>query len=1037
MASEPDSSGLGSFEGKITSPSRLGKQKTSNISAQFDFSIPGLGQVQQELLGVSNALKELKSTLHSMSSSFTAGPIVNMLAEIRKEAAATSQSLNGLSSAVAGAAGAGSAGSHVGRASAAQASSMGNSTSQYAGMAAASSQSAGAAINSAGGGTASGSALGNLGTKLGSQIAKSTSIISSTPLVGGLLGAAADISMMPMRFTRERVQTNRAASLAMSQELTPYQWSTGGSNNMQDMLWNLKNFPGGMQGDVSDILNALTIGRRSGAQYGFGMQGAGGRYSNQFYQNVSDFQKITPGLGAGQIAQTVGNQLNNTQSQQAAAFYTGGAFSMVAAGGKGMKSASEWAEGILKWLQNQRPGKDRGKAFNYGELLGQNFPGSNINAWFDTVGVSGEMRDYWWSWALARVNQGGSGADVFKNMEKGGLESNQAWRRLSSQNALSRNEFGLAGQMSGAYATRERSNTWYNQAIGAATNRMIPAFANSPVGRVLAYLPDEIEDFVWNALESSGPLGQLVGGTTFNAQMLTGGAMQAAGIGDPGDMGAPYDQYGGRSTAGLNPDLRSKIARMMKANPRLSMTSGLRDSYTQAKLAKKGIGNFGSGSANIGSPHAGGWAADLGPRSEYGWLMKNAHKFGLETASKYGEPWHIQVAGTTVPARNPGGRGNIGDPGDVGNPFDWAVDQVGGAIGWGIDQGKKLPVVGTVFKGIDAFGDALQMLGKVLGTVFSSFSKMQELTTGGGLLDMSNLNSGSLEKKIGQFIGMSTLKGGAADQMIRDQPGLTSGWSTNLNLQGLNFNGSGGGFVPGGGDGGGGGGMGARFSGGASSSSGVASILQKYAGGRTAASPKSASGLESKIGAALAAAAAAGFSGDELITLVSLAGRESRFQPEAYNGNLATKDNSYGLWQINTLGGMWDAMKGPLGLTSKDQLKDPMNNARAARFLFDQNPIPFFAWGPYKSESPLHGGAENWVPAVYSVAQQQGYIGDPGMAYEAMGGGRAPQAPVNFYNQFNIQSGGMGGSGVDVGRLVPMMADRLEQTMNQRLAARR
>jgi ABC-type microcin C transport system permease subunit YejB len=44
MASEPDSSGLGSFEGKITSPSRLGKQKTSNISAQFDFSIPGLGR---------------------------------------------------------------------------------------------------------------------------------------------------------------------------------------------------------------------------------------------------------------------------------------------------------------------------------------------------------------------------------------------------------------------------------------------------------------------------------------------------------------------------------------------------------------------------------------------------------------------------------------------------------------------------------------------------------------------------------------------------------------------------------------------------------------------------------------------------------------------------------------------------------------------------------------------------------------------------------------------------------------------------------
>lgn len=37
--------------------------------------------------------------------------------------------------------------------------------------------------------------------------------------------------------------------------------------------------------------------------------------------------------------------------------------------------------------------------------------------------------------------------------------------------------------------------------------------------------------------------------------------------------------------------------------------------------------------------------------------------------------------------------------------------------------------------------------------------------------------------------------------------------------------------------------------------------------------------------------------------LVSIAGRESGFNPSAYNGNVSTGDNSHGLFQINTLGG--------------------------------------------------------------------------------------------------------------------------------------
>ena len=128
-------------------------------------------------------------------------------------------------------------------------------------------------------------------------------------------------------------------------------------------------------------------------------------------------------------------------------------------------------------------------------------------------------------------------------------------------------------------------------------------------------------------------------------------------------------------------------------------------------------------------------------------------------------------------------------------------------------------------------------------------------------------------------------------------------------------------------------------------------------------------------------------------------------------------------------------MSKALGISSRSALYDPVTNARAAKWKFDQHRTPFFAWGPYKDppQPPLFGGAEDWVPAVYSVAQESGYTGDIGMDYQAAGGGSVRSTVMNFNNQFHIQGGAAGNSGMDIGRLVPIMADRLEEEMKKRL----
>jgi hypothetical protein len=74
----------------------------------------------------------------------------------------------------------------------------------------------------------------------------------------------------------------------------------------------------------------------------------------------------------------------------------------------------------------------------------------------------------------------------------------------------------------------------------------------------------------------------------------------------------------------------------------------------------------------------------------------------------------------------------------------------------------------------------------------------------------------------------------------------------------------------------------------------------------------------------------AGFQGEELRKAWAVAMRESNGRPGAFNGNAATGDKSYGLFQINMLGSMGASRMKQFGLSSEKDLLDPLVNAKAA-----------------------------------------------------------------------------------------------------------
>lgn len=98
----------------------------------------------------------------------------------------------------------------------------------------------------------------------------------------------------------------------------------------------------------------------------------------------------------------------------------------------------------------------------------------------------------------------------------------------------------------------------------------------------------------------------------------------------------------------------------------------------------------------------------------------------------------------------------------------------------------------------------------------------------------------------------------------------------------------------------------------------------------------------------------AGFKGEALKIAYAIAMAESGGNARAYNGK--GPDNSYGLFQINMLGNMGPARRKQYGLSSNDDLFDPLTNAKVA----------------FK----LSNGGKNWQPwATYTGSDGKGSDG--------------------------------------------------------------
>jgi tape measure domain-containing protein len=132
-------------------------------------------------------------------------------------------------------------------------------------------------------------------------------------------------------------------------------------------------------------------------------------------------------------------------------------------------------------------------------------------------------------------------------------------------------------------------------------------------------------------------------------------------------------------------------------------------------------------------------------------------------------------------------------------------------------------------------------------------------------------------------------------------------------------------------------------------------------GGGTA-SPGSVGRGQLGVGNLVALARSAGFRGQDAAVMAAIAMAESGGRSSAYNGNAATGDKSYGLWQINMLGGMGPQRRRAFGIGNNEALFDPATNANAARQVFGSQ--GFGAWSVYRS-----GAYKDYLPAAMAASR--------------------------------------------------------------------
>jgi len=93
---------------------------------------------------------------------------------------------------------------------------------------------------------------------------------------------------------------------------------------------------------------------------------------------------------------------------------------------------------------------------------------------------------------------------------------------------------------------------------------------------------------------------------------------------------------------------------------------------------------------------------------------------------------------------------------------------------------------------------------------------------------------------------------------------------------------------------------------------------------------------------------AVGFRGQGLVKAWAVAKKESNGRPLAFNGNVKTGDNSYGIFQINMLGMLKEGRKDKFGLNFNSELLNPVINAQVAYHMSNGGKN----WSAWKGMTP-------------------------------------------------------------------------------------
>jgi hypothetical protein len=367
-----------------------------------------------------------------------------------------------------------------------------------------------------------------------------------------------------------------------------------------------------------------------------GASGRPGQRFGAYAQSIKQMQEVMPGLDAEQGANAQAAIFNNVQGIKLSRILFGGSAITPNKPNGEAKTQNEYFRDVLGQLQKlPRPNGQHG-AWTRQEIMQMNFPGSRLNAWLSAI-LPPEVMPMWYEWAINNALSVEKGQGELSNdpkiaksqLERAGRGRSLATNAQETTNREAQKDALFAGEGYGAMNARLD----YEKKMLGVLQHIDTMF--SGLYGILGRTPSMLQGAV------SGSVGGIVGGAT---DAILGPWLGLFG-GDPGyaNMGDPE---GG--TSHLTPDLRKRVNNMMSANPNLRISSAYRDNKRQGDL--QGRGPFAPSGK---SKHGRGQAVDFA--NQHGWIAKNAKKFGLEAANRYGEPWHVQLAGTL----------NMGDPQDA------------------------------------------------------------------------------------------------------------------------------------------------------------------------------------------------------------------------------------------------------------------------------------------------------------------------------------------------------------------------------------